>query len=264
MRADVKRNRHRILDAGGACSTSRRAPRSPRSPPRRAFRDRPFTATSPTARSPGGDWAVDADTSTPPPAKSNEARGGVPPDARPLGRDHPVSLEGIHVFDVVAPPCSRSNWSPRHSGSPTSLSRSMCRHRRLASAAGRGARTASGTHRSPLAIGPELDADGLAELREGLTTNPESRSFRLWLRGRATGALLTLGRPRRPPRRNRATGRSRDRPRRPLHRHVRAWSAPKAAEGGRRDPTEPAPASNLADHGRRGRGQRATELRGRR
>jgi serine phosphatase RsbU (regulator of sigma subunit) len=49
----------------------------------------------------------------------------------------------------------------------------------------------------PLAIGPELDSAGLAELRAGLAHRRGVEVVPLWLRGRATGVMLTLGRPQR-------------------------------------------------------------------
>ena len=49
-----------------------------------------------------------------------------------------------------------------------------------------------------MAIGPELDSAGLSELRAGLADRPGIEVVPLWLRGRATGVMLTLGRPRRP------------------------------------------------------------------
>ena len=51
---------------------------------------------------------------------------------------------------------------------------------------------------APLAIGPELDSAGLAELRATLADRPGIEVVPLWLRGRATGVMLTLGRPRQP------------------------------------------------------------------
>ena len=51
---------------------------------------------------------------------------------------------------------------------------------------------------APLAIGPELDSDGLSQLRAVLADRPGIEVVPLWLRGRATGVMLTLGRPRRP------------------------------------------------------------------
>ena len=49
--------------------------------------------------------------------------------------------------------------------------------------------------RAPLAIGPELDADGLAELRQQLREMPAAEVFPLWLRGRAIGVFIAFGRP---------------------------------------------------------------------
>ena len=51
---------------------------------------------------------------------------------------------------------------------------------------------------APLAIGPELDSAGLSELRAQLADRRGIEVVPLWLRGRATGVMLTLGRPRRP------------------------------------------------------------------
>ena len=50
--------------------------------------------------------------------------------------------------------------------------------------------------RAPLAIGPELDADGVALLREALSRFGGLELFPLWLRGRAIGALIAFGSPR--------------------------------------------------------------------
>jgi serine phosphatase RsbU (regulator of sigma subunit) len=44
---------------------------------------------------------------------------------------------------------------------------------------------------TPLAVGPELDADGLSELRRQL----QAEVYALWLRGRANGVLIAFGRP---------------------------------------------------------------------
>jgi hypothetical protein len=50
--------------------------------------------------------------------------------------------------------------------------------------------------KAPLAIGPELDADGLAELGAHLGDLPGIEVVPLWLRGRATGVMMAFGRPR--------------------------------------------------------------------
>jgi serine phosphatase RsbU (regulator of sigma subunit) len=46
---------------------------------------------------------------------------------------------------------------------------------------------------APLAVGPELDADGLGKIRERLGEHPGAEVVPLWLRGRANGVLITLG-----------------------------------------------------------------------
>ena len=51
---------------------------------------------------------------------------------------------------------------------------------------------------APLAIGPELDSAGLSQLRAQLADRRGIEVVPLWLRGRAVGVLLTLGRPRQP------------------------------------------------------------------
>ena len=48
---------------------------------------------------------------------------------------------------------------------------------------------------APLAVGPELDGDGLLDLRRYLRRYPGTQSFPLWLRGRAIGVLIAFGRP---------------------------------------------------------------------
>ena len=52
--------------------------------------------------------------------------------------------------------------------------------------------------KAPFAIGPELDADGLAILRSELAELRGVELFALWLRGRAIGALIAFGHPREP------------------------------------------------------------------
>jgi serine phosphatase RsbU (regulator of sigma subunit) len=116
-----------------------------------------------------------------------------------LGRDRPVSLEGIHVFDVVAPPVLPDQLvaeAERIAEVPVALY--------VVDIDGSHLLRVAGPDRLPerievpLAIGPELDSTGLAELRAGLADRPGIEAVPLWLRGRATGVLLTLGRPRRP------------------------------------------------------------------
>ena len=49
-----------------------------------------------------------------------------------------------------------------------------------------------------LAVGPELDADGLSDLREHLSAFPNAQVYALWLRGRANGVMIAFGRPAEP------------------------------------------------------------------
>ena len=116
-----------------------------------------------------------------------------------LGRESPVSLDGIHVFDVVAPPVLPEQLvaeAQRMAEVPLALY--------VVDIDGSFLLRVAGPERlpeqiaAPLAIGPELDSAGLAELRAGLAAQPGTELIPLWLRGRAIGVLLTLGRPRRP------------------------------------------------------------------
>jgi serine phosphatase RsbU (regulator of sigma subunit) len=116
-----------------------------------------------------------------------------------LGRESPVSLDGLQVFDVVAPPVLPDQLvaeAQRVAEVPLALY--------VVDIDGSHLLRIAGPDRLPeriavpLAIGPELDSAGLAALRAGLANRPGIEVVPLWLRGRATGVLLTLGRPRRP------------------------------------------------------------------
>jgi serine phosphatase RsbU (regulator of sigma subunit) len=50
---------------------------------------------------------------------------------------------------------------------------------------------------APLAVGPELDASAISELREQIAGHPGAELVPLWLRGRATGVLIAYGTPER-------------------------------------------------------------------
>jgi AcrR family transcriptional regulator len=114
-----------------------------------------------------------------------------------LGRDRPLPLDPIHVLDVVAPPVL-----------PEQL---VAEAQRLANVSlalyvldidGSHLLRIAGPERlperieAPLAIGPELDSDGLSELRARLVDYPGVEVVPMWLRGRAIGVMLTIGRPR--------------------------------------------------------------------
>jgi serine phosphatase RsbU (regulator of sigma subunit) len=127
---------------------------------------------------------------------SPDAEDLLPPGR--LGRERPVALEAIQVFDVVAPPVL-----------PEQLVAEAERIAHVALALyvldidGSHLLRVAGPERvpkrleAPLAVGPEIDADGLSELRERFRDYPGVEIVPLWLRGRATGVMVTLGRPRR-------------------------------------------------------------------
>jgi serine phosphatase RsbU (regulator of sigma subunit) len=113
-----------------------------------------------------------------------------------LGRERAVAVDAIHVFDVVAPPML-----------PEQL---VAEAERIAKVAlGLYVVDIDGSHllrvagperlperlEAPLAVGPELDSDGLSELRARLAEHPGLEIVPLWLRGRATGVVLTVGTP---------------------------------------------------------------------
>jgi serine phosphatase RsbU (regulator of sigma subunit) len=113
-----------------------------------------------------------------------------------LGHERPVPLDATHVFDAVAPPVL-----------PDQL---VAEAQRIANVAlglyvldidGSHLLRVAGSERlperleAPLAVGPELDSDGLSALRARLADYPGIEVVPLWLRGRATAVMLTLGRP---------------------------------------------------------------------
>jgi serine phosphatase RsbU (regulator of sigma subunit) len=109
-----------------------------------------------------------------------------------LGRDRPVSLDAIQVFDVVPPavlPEQIVAEAQRIARVPVALyvldiDGTHLLH--MAGPARLGEEIAA-----PLAVGPELDADGLSALRREV----QADVYALWLRGRANGVLIAFGRP---------------------------------------------------------------------
>jgi serine phosphatase RsbU (regulator of sigma subunit) len=115
-----------------------------------------------------------------------------------LGRDRPVPLDAIHVLDIVAPPLL-----------PEQL---VAEAQRIAKVpVGMYVLDIDGSHllrmagptrlpyriEAPLAVGPELDRDGMGLVRERLAGYSGVEVVPMWLRGRAVGVMLTLGRPER-------------------------------------------------------------------
>jgi serine phosphatase RsbU (regulator of sigma subunit) len=116
-----------------------------------------------------------------------------------LGRSRPVALDAIHVFDAVPPaqlPGQLVAEAERIAAVPVALY--------LLDIDGSGLLHIAGDDRlgasldAPYAIGPELDADGIALVRERIERPGEVELFALWLRGRAIGAFLAFGRPHEP------------------------------------------------------------------
>jgi serine phosphatase RsbU (regulator of sigma subunit) len=121
--------------------------------------------------------------------------GVLPPGH--LGRERSVALDAIQVFDVVSPPALPEQLvaeSERIAGVPLALYVLDIDGSHLLRVAG--ADRLPDKIKAPLAVGPELDADGLSELRAHLGDLPGIEVVPLWLRGRATGVMIAFGRPR--------------------------------------------------------------------
>jgi serine phosphatase RsbU (regulator of sigma subunit) len=114
-----------------------------------------------------------------------------------LGRRRPTPLDAIHVFDVVPPallPEQLVAEAGRLAGVPVALYVLDIDGSHLLHMAG--PKRLGKKLRAPLAVGPELDADGVSRLREGLSRYRGIEIFPLWLRGRANGVLVAFGSPR--------------------------------------------------------------------
>jgi serine phosphatase RsbU (regulator of sigma subunit) len=128
-------------------------------------------------------------------SEPRHADGLVPPGR--LGRERPVALDAIQVFDVVGPPVLPEQLlaeAERIAGVPLALYVVDIDGSHLLRVAG--AKRLPDHLETPLAVGPELDADGLSELRGKIRDQPGTEVVPLWLRGRATGVLIAFGRPR--------------------------------------------------------------------
>jgi len=112
-----------------------------------------------------------------------------------LGRGRPVSLDAIQVFDVVPPavlPEQLVAEAQRIARVPVALYVLDIDGTHLLHMAG--PQRLGERIPAPLAVGPELDADGLSQLRDHV----ELEVYALWLRGRANGVLVAFGRPAEP------------------------------------------------------------------
>jgi serine phosphatase RsbU (regulator of sigma subunit) len=116
-----------------------------------------------------------------------------------LGRQRPLALDAIHVFDVVPPallPQQLVAEAQRIAEVPVALYVLDIDGSHLLHMAG--PERLGAELQAPFAIGPELDADGIAALRQGLAEFRGVELFALWLRGRAIGVFVAFGRPRQP------------------------------------------------------------------
>jgi serine phosphatase RsbU (regulator of sigma subunit) len=116
-----------------------------------------------------------------------------------LGRTRPLALDAIHVFDAVPPallPGQLVAEAERIAAVPVALYLLDIDGSRLLHIAGDDRLGPS--LEAPLAVGPEIDADGIALLRERVERPGEVEVFALWLRGRSVGVFLAFGRPEEP------------------------------------------------------------------
>jgi serine phosphatase RsbU (regulator of sigma subunit) len=188
-RADALRNRERILDAAermlrhspsATAADIAAAAGVSRSTLHRRFSSRDDLITALRER----------------PHDPESGRPEAPLPAGRLGRERAVMLDAIHVFDVVPPavlPEQLVAEAQRIAKVPVALYVLDIDGTHLLHLAGPD--RLGDEIEAPLAIGPELDADGLSQLRDHLSRFPGAEVHALWLRGRANGVMVAFGHP---------------------------------------------------------------------
>ncbi len=191
-RADALRNRERILDAA-----ERMLERSPSASLTEIAKAAGVSRSTLHRRFTSRDALLAALEGRPHETAVERAADPLPPGR--LGRDRPVSLDAIQVFDVVPPvllPEQLVAEAQRIAKVPVALYVLDIDGTCLLHMAG--AKRLPEQIHTPLAIGPELDADGLRDLRRQLGDVPAAHLFPLWLRGRANGVMIAFGHPAEP------------------------------------------------------------------
>jgi serine phosphatase RsbU (regulator of sigma subunit) len=188
-REDARRNRERIVKAAG-----RVLAQSPSASLEDVAAAAGVSRTTIYRHFPDRDSLIAASEDEPRTAPV-DADGLVP--AGGLGRERPVPLDPIHVLDLVAPsvlPEQLVAEAQRLAQRPLALY--------VVDIDGSHLLRIAGPDRfpdrieAPLAVGPELDPDGLRLLSDQLARYPGLEAVPISLRGRATGILLSAGRPR--------------------------------------------------------------------
>ena len=188
-RADALRNRERILDAA-----ERMLERTPSATLADIAAAAGVSRSTLHRRFASRDKLVEALADRPHETQLDEVDRALPPGR--LGRGRPVSLDAIQVFDVVPPavlPEQLIAEAQRLARVPVALYVLDIDGTHLLHMAG--PKRLGERIEAPGAIGPELDADGLAQLRDQLSGLPGTHVFPLWLRGRANGVMIAFGRP---------------------------------------------------------------------